>query len=469
MTGPDLLDPGVFLKHLQDSRLLSAEQLEVLQKLGAKGGDARVLGRAAVELGLLTRFQAERILNGKTAGLILGQYRILAELGRGGMGRVYSAIHERMGRKVALKVLSPQLMKSEKAQNLFEREVRAISRLSHPNIVTAFDSNIHEGRHFLVLELIEGPTLSQFLRKHGPMSVDQALEYTRQVALGLDHAHKRGLVHRDIKPGNLLIQLEEAGGNKVPGPIKISDFGLARLRDTDPDKMSESSINASTHSITGTPDYISPEQARDIHLADIRSDLYSLGCTLFQCLTDKVPFDGSNVIEKLVRHASEAPPDPRVKRPEVPAEISLLLQKLMAKLPDQRFPSPAALVAEIERIQSALDMDSSGQWVNAEAVYINADYSPAEDSANEGKLSISREPPSRDTFRAISDSTIGPQSNPIVTLIKTTPKSDSKKVGIAIAIGVASFLTLLFFVYLFGPGSASTSKSKSDTPASSKK
>lgn len=302
----DLLDPNIFLVNLRKCGLLNGDQLARVGALELKGKDARALGRACIELGLLTQFQAERILNGKITGLILGQYRILEELGRGGMGRVYRAVHERMGRKVAIKVLSPQLMRSPKAQALFEREVRAISRLSHPNIVTAFDANVFEGRHFLVLELVDGPNLSQFLRKHGALNVDQSLEYAKQAALGLAHAHKRGLVHRDIKPGNLLISLEEHDGKKVPGPVKISDFGLARLRDSSSGKAEESSLGVEEHSVTGTPDYISPEQARDVHLADIRSDIYSLGCTFYQCLTAKPPFEG-NIIEKLIRHASEAP------------------------------------------------------------------------------------------------------------------------------------------------------------------
>jgi len=469
MSSQDLLDPGVFLKHLQESRLLTTQQLEKVNQITPQGGDARAIARAAMDSGLLTRFQAERILNGKTQGLILGQYRILAELGRGGMGRVYRAFHDRMGRKVAIKVLSPHLMKSEKAQTLFEREVRAISRLSHPNIVTAYDSNVFEGRHYLVLELIEGPNLSQFLRKQGPLPIDQALEYTREVALGLDHAHKKGLVHRDMKPGNLLIQLEESNGNKVPGQIKISDFGLARLRDTDPEKLTESSIAVSNHSVTGTPDYISPEQARGIHLADIRSDLYSLGCTIYQCLTGKVPFEGSNIIEKLVRHASESPPDPRTIRPEIPEEIVLIVKKLMAKLPEQRYQTPQELIQDIEQIQSNLKMDSSSQWVSAEAIYLNNEYDQAEEAGIDGKLSVSRDPLGRETRNFSSDSTVVPFSSPIVTLVKKTPKTDKNKIWLAITIGVIFFFSLLFIIYLFGPGSAKRTQGKSDTSSNPKK
>ena len=213
----DLLDPKVFLGNLRESGLLSEEGLARVNGFDLGERDARDLARFCMEMGLLTRFQAERILNGKTSGLILGQYRILEELGRGGMGRVYRAVHDRMERQVAIKVLSPQLMRSSRAQLLFDREVRAISRLSHPNIVSAYDANVDSGRHFLVLELVEGPNLSRFLRKNGRLNVDQALEYTKQAAFGLAHAHKRGLVHRDIKPANILID-ERMNA-------KIGDFG----------------------------------------------------------------------------------------------------------------------------------------------------------------------------------------------------------------------------------------------------
>jgi len=442
----DLLDPNIFLVNLRKCGLLNGDQLARVGALELKGKDARALGRACIELGLLTQFQAERILNGKITGLILGQYRILEELGRGGMGRVYRAVHERMGRKVAIKVLSPQLMRSPKAQALFEREVRAISRLSHPNIVIAFDANVFEGRHFLVLELVDGPNLSQFLRKHGALNVDQSLEYAKQAALGLAHAHKRGLVHRDIKPGNLLISLEENDGKKVPGPVKISDFGLARLRDSSSGNAEESSLGVEEHSVTGTPDYISPEQARDVHLADIRSDIYSLGCTFYQCLTAKPPFEG-NIIEKLIRHASEAPPNPKLVKPEIPDSVVLLLGRMMAKLPIQRFQTPDELVTEIERIQELLGSEGSGHWVSAEAIFPGGEYEAQDPNRLEDPMSL---PVS--TFSGLADSTLGPGVSP---LIFPKPKSDSKersqRVGIALGISVGLFFFLFVVFWMFGP------------------
>lgn len=447
MAGVDLLDPKVFLGNLRESGLLGEEDLSRVEVVNSGETDARGLARWCMDMGLLTRFQAERILNGKTAGLILGQYRILEELGRGGMGRVYRAIHDRMDRQVAIKVLSPQLMRSPKAQSLFDREVRAISRLSHPNIVSAYDANVANGRHFLVLELVEGPNLSRFLRKHGALNVDQSLEYIKQACLGLAHAHKRGLVHRDIKPGNLLISLEEQGGKMVPGPVKISDFGLARLRDQESGDPSESSIAASSHSVTGTPDYISPEQARDVHQADIRSDIYSLGCTLYHCLTGKPPFDGTNIIEKLVKHASEAPPNPQVIRSQIPDSVALLVGKMMAKLPAQRFQTPDELCSEIERIQLAQNGDGSGQWVSAEALFDDSDSSFVEENSPDGRSAIPLE-----TSLGANDATVGPVgAPPSGSKSPKVPHPQSRKVGIAVGIGVGAFLLILALFWMFSP------------------
>ena len=446
MAGPDLLDPKVFLGNLRESGLLGEEDLSRVETANSDGLDGRSLARLCMDLGLLTRFQAERILNGKSSGLILGPYRILEELGRGGMGRVYRAVHERMERQVAIKVLSPQLMRSPKAQSLFEREVRAISRLSHPNIVSAYDANVANGRHFLVLELVEGPNLSRFLRKNGPLNIDQALEYAKQAGFGLAHAHKRGLVHRDIKPGNLLISLEEKGGKMVPGPVKISDFGLARLQDKASGNPDESSIASASHSVTGTPDYISPEQAYDVHQADIRSDIYSLGCTLYHCLTGNPPFEGNNIIEKLVKHASEAPPNPQLLRPEIPDRVAALTARMMAKLPDQRFQTPDELCAEIEQVQSLLNPEGSGIWVNAEALFATHDYGFGEENHGDGRGNH------QETSLGVNDPTIGPVVAPMAgNKSMVTPKGQSRKVGIAVGIGLAVFLVLVTLFWVFSP------------------
>jgi serine/threonine-protein kinase len=338
-----------FLENLRQSGLLSDAQLaEVAPKL-PDSSRGRVVARALVELGLLTKFQAERILVGRTAGFQLGQYRILDQLGRGGMGRVFKAHHRTMNRTVALKVLAPAVMQSERARDLYLREVRAAAQLNHPNIVAAYDANEGDGRYYLVLEFVDGPNLEQLVRDNGPLPVSQACDYVRQAALGLQCAHERGMVHRDVKPGNLLLQRGGLDG-KSPDVVKISDFGLARLQAPDAINDGEAPIGTimtKENMVMGTPDYLSPEQARSLHSTDIRSDLYSLGCAFYFLLTGQVPFPGGKIVEKLVRHGTEKPKPVVELRPVVPAEVAAIVNRLMAKHPNDRFQTPAELAAAL--------------------------------------------------------------------------------------------------------------------------
>jgi eukaryotic-like serine/threonine-protein kinase len=337
-----------FLANVRQSGLLSDAELGAVDAKLPESHRGRVVARALVDLGLLTKFQAERILVGRTAGFQLGQYRILDQLGRGGMGRVFKAQHRTMNRIVALKVLAPTVMKSERACELFLREVRAAAQLNHPNIVAAYDANECEGRYYLVLEYVDGPNLEQLVREQGPLPVSQACDFVRQTALGLLCAHERGMLHRDIKPANLLLQRGGLDG-KSPDLVKISDFGLARLQA--PNAKVDGEIDAAgrtiltkENTVMGTPDYLSPEQARNLHKADIRSDLYSLGCSFYHLLTGRVPFAGGKVMDKLIRHGTELPQAIAEMRPEVPGEVIAIVNRLMAKNPDDRFQTPAELV-----------------------------------------------------------------------------------------------------------------------------
>jgi serine/threonine protein kinase len=336
-----------FLAKVRESGLLSETQLAQAEAKLPDSTRGRVVARALVELGLLTKFQAERILIGRTSGFTMGQYRILDQLGRGGMGRVFKARHRTMDRVVALKVLAPEAMKTERAQELFMREVRAAATLTHPNIVTAFDANEADGRYFLVLEFVDGPNLEQLVRDRGPLPVSQACDFIRQTALGLQCADQRGMLHRDIKPGNLLVQHGGADGHS-PDLIKISDFGLARLQapntPVEGDPAVAGTILTRENTVMGTPDYLSPEQARNLHRTDIRSDLYSLGCTFFYLLTGQVPFPGGKTMDKLIRHSAERPQAVAELRPAVPEPVAAIVHRLMAKHPDDRFQTPAELI-----------------------------------------------------------------------------------------------------------------------------
>jgi serine/threonine-protein kinase len=342
------IDRQTFLEHLRRSKLLSDQEISAVVKRLPDSDRGRVVARALVEWGLITKFQAELLLVGRTNGFTLGQYRILDQIGTGGMGRVFRARHLTMDRIVALKVLAPQLVKTERARQLFQREAQAAGRLVHPNIVTAYDANQVDGRHYLVMEYVDGPNLDQLVRECGPLPVGLACDVVRQVANGLQCAFEREMVHRDIKPSNILVQ--RPGGNHPAQPCvaKILDFGLARLQGAADKPGGGHTILTRANTIMGTPDYVSPEQARDMHLVDIRSDLYSLGCTFYYLLTGRVPFPGGTSMEKLVRQSSEEPMPVEELRPDVPLAVAAIVRRLMAKEPGDRFATPADLAAALE-------------------------------------------------------------------------------------------------------------------------
>jgi predicted Ser/Thr protein kinase len=298
------------------------------------------------------------------------RYRVLQVLGAGGMGVVYQAEHLLMERPVALKVISHSLIDDPAAVERFRREVKAAARLSHPNIVTAYDADQAGDLHFLVMEYVEGVSLDRILAQKGRLSVVEACSLVRQAALGLQHALERGMAHRDIKPQNLMVV---AGS---PPAVKILDFGLARFaRETAPPssiapgappKAPEAGDLTQLGDVMGTPDYIAPEQIRDARLADIRADIYSLGCTLYHLLRGQVPFPGMSGLDKLMAHHEKEPRPLSEFRQDLPAGLVQVIQRMMAKNPDQRYQTPAAVAealavyttaegARVDRFPAAAD------------------------------------------------------------------------------------------------------------------
>ncbi|HEY7156027.1 MAG TPA: protein kinase [Gemmataceae bacterium] len=269
------------------------------------------------------------------------RYRVLGVIGQGGMGTVYRAMHRRMDRVVALKVIRPSLMRHPTAVQRFQQEARAAARLHHPHIVTAYDADQAGGLHFLVMEHVEGCNLVDCLREKGPLPVAEACLYARQAALGLQHAHEQGMVHRDIKPHNLMLQKT---GEPSGGIVKILDFGLARVprsAESPPvDGLSSASLTG-TGMVMGTADYMAPEQAADPRAADIRADIYALGCTLFHLLCGRPPFPEGTVAEKLARHSEKPLPLLTALCPEAPPELAAVLERMTAKDPAQRYATPA--------------------------------------------------------------------------------------------------------------------------------
>jgi serine/threonine protein kinase len=324
---------------LRQYHLLEAAQLEELKSVQGRFADPRALAGELIRRGWLSPYQANHLLTGRGQDLLLGSYVLLERLGEGGMGQVFKARNWKLGKVVALKVIRKERLDSPDAVRRFEREVRAAAALSHPNIVHAYDADQIGGTHLLVMEHVEGGTdLARLVKANGPLSVAQACEYVRQAALGLQHAHERGLVHRDVKPQNLLLGTDA----KV---VKVLDMGLARLDHTRPDDRS--STVTQEGAVMGTPDYIAPEQALESHTVDIRADLYSLGCTLYFLLTGRVPFPGGSLTEKLLKHQMHQPRPVEELRPEVPPTVAAVVRKLMAKAPADRYQTPAELAATL--------------------------------------------------------------------------------------------------------------------------
>jgi serine/threonine-protein kinase len=364
------MDRQTFLSNLRQSNLVTAAQMSRVAPRLSAAADGQALARALIGEGLLTRFQAELLLANRVQGFFLGQYKILDQLGRGGMGRVFRAEHQTMNRIVAIKVLAAHLVKTPRAQQMFQREVRAAARLVHPNIVTAFDANQIGERCYLVMEYVDGANLEELVRQRGPLPVGYACDFMRQAALALQHAHEIGMVHRDVKPANLLVQRPHSTSASGYCMVKILDFGLARLASLDGSGApGRDSILAVENTVMGTPDYLSPEQARNLHDVDIRSDLYSLGCTFYYLLTGKVPFPGGTTLEKLVRHSTVEAPPVELARPDVPPQVAAIVRRLMAKEPEYRFQTPADLAAALApfAVQSASTVAAS-----AVAVGVNA-------------------------------------------------------------------------------------------------
>ena len=267
------------------------------------------------------------------------RYQVVRLLGTGGMGAVFEAEHRVMQRRVALKFIKPEFTVSTTAVERFRREVRAAARLSHPNIVTTYDAEDAGSKLFLVMEYVEGVSLAQLVKDRGPLPIAEACEYIRQAASGLQHAHERGMVHRDVKPHNLI--LAESTVASAPGVVKVLDFGLAALRDEGGGELTEDNV------VMGTPDYMAPEQAVDAHSADIRADIYSLGCTLYYLLTGKVPYPATTTVSKILAHREQRLPSIRRARPDVPAELARVLPRLIAKKPADRYQTPAEVAAAL--------------------------------------------------------------------------------------------------------------------------
>jgi WD40 repeat protein/serine/threonine protein kinase len=382
-----------FLTNLEKSGLLPAQVLEnVRASVRQSSGPitSAELARRLIADGLLTRWQAQMLLAGRHS-FLLGRYRLLDHLGHGGMGSVFKAEQTTLGRVVAIKTMSEKLVSDAAAVARFRREIQAAAALNHPNIVAALDADSVGTTHFLVMEFVDGDDLGRIVQQRGPLPIALACDFIRQAALGLQHAHERGMVHRDIKPSNLLVRRDFHGLGGPPqsranvphsvsgsaAVVKILDMGLAKFVS---DSRADGDLT-STGQIIGTPDFISPEQARSTRSADIRSDIYSLGCTLFKLLTGCVPFPGENVVERLTQRIIDDAPLVNRLRPEVPQALSAIVARMLARDPAERFQSPADVAAVLAPFATGNDGEQTMEFSPgsiADATAVTADV-PAHD------------------------------------------------------------------------------------------
>lgn len=327
-----------FVQQLEDSGILTADTIQAFLPPRASPKDAEDLARALVRHNKLSKFQAEEIYRGQGQSLVLSNYVLIEKIGAGGMGLVFKAEHRRMKRVVAIKLLPAALTKDAAANARFGREVEAVSKISHPNIVAAFDADCANGVHFLVMEWVDGSDLSVLVKKNGPLPIDLAVSYVLQAAKGLEAAHAAGIVHRDIKPANLLLDKK--------GKVKILDMGLARLSGVN-ETLGQAHLT-STGAIMGTVDFMAPEQALDTKTADSRADIYALGCTLYYLLTGQAVYPGDTVMKKLLAHREQPIPELRAARPEVSPQLDATFRKLVAKQVADRYQTMTAVIADLD-------------------------------------------------------------------------------------------------------------------------
>jgi serine/threonine-protein kinase len=331
--------PLDLLPVIRSSGILSEKQLAEIRSRMLRGEyplDSMALAERLVRDEIISTYQAKRFLSNRPHGLIVGRYIILDRIGSGSMGRVYKAHHPMMDRVVALKIISPEIASNERVVARFQREMRLVGRLDHPNVVRAFDADQFQRVLYIVMEYVPGYSLGERLKK-GPIPPLEMVEYAAQASLGLAHAHEQGIVHRDIKPSNILRSRE--------GRIKILDLGLGVLMEAD----SSSTFATADGIAVGTVDYMSPEQAcgRDV---DGRSDVYGLGCAMYHLMTGKLPFPGTSPIERLGKRISGRHVPITEYLPDLPSTFVRVLDKMMAHKPHERFASAVEVADALQNL-----------------------------------------------------------------------------------------------------------------------
>ncbi|HXG12992.1 MAG TPA: serine/threonine-protein kinase [Gemmataceae bacterium] len=342
------------------SKLLPLEDAKAMyqrwqNEAGEAVHDASRFTRWMVANQYVTEYQAHLLARGYADGFFLDHYKILERVGKGRMAGVYRAVHH-LGQIVAIKVLPPSKAADPVLLARFQREAQLAMRLKHPNIVRTFQTGETGGLHYLVMEYLEGETLDEVLKRRGRLPPAEAVRLLYQALLGLQHIHEQEMVHRDLKPANLMLVPAPAPGpaeSTLACTVKILDIGLGRALFDETITEPDSAPTLTTEgALLGTPDYMAPEQARDARSADIRSDIYSLGCVLYHCLTGQPPFPDSNVLSQMIRHATEPPRPLKQLNPAVPDGLQQIVSVMLAKDPAQRYPTPDRAVQALQAFLS---------------------------------------------------------------------------------------------------------------------
>jgi serine/threonine protein kinase len=430
------------------SRLLAPTDAQAMfERWKAEARDASHAGQFAkwmVSQGFVTEYQASLLACGRADGFFLGQYRILDRVGKGRMAGVYKAAHP-LGQVVAIKVLPPSKAKDPHLFGRFQREARLAVRLRHPHVVRTFQVGEAGGLHYLVMEYLVGETLDEVLQRRGKLPPDEAVRVIYQALLGLQHLHEQGLVHRDLKPSNLMLLPGAAKANAdttLGATVKILDIGLARALADEPSDKADETVLTIEGTLLGTPDYMSPEQARDARSVDIRSDIYSLGCVLYHALAGQPPFLDTNIISQMIRHSSETPQALVELNPAVPDGLQQIVDWMVAKDPAQRYPTPERAAKALEvylaagaEAPAALEADpkmrSYLQWLEtADGKPSRAEQGPTPAAASKATVSTRAESRTPTTVtRPRREPTVATPPSP-VNLTLPSKKQDAGSVDV---------------------------------------